>query len=109
MGLDVELKIHLLKRVNYDNLKHYYFYVVFGSRQELPPLKLSILFESIDVLISFLFLLNYITRCMQLIEENKWYNFDDNHISPISEDDVRSNAAYVLFYRRVRTDSSSPK
>lgn len=40
---------------------------------------------------------------VQLLDENRWYNFDDSHISPINEDDVKSAAAYVLFYRRVRT------
>ncbi|KAI7738460.1 hypothetical protein M8C21_031589 [Ambrosia artemisiifolia] len=33
-------------------------------------------------------------RLPELINENKWYNFDDNHVSAISEDDVKSNAAY---------------
>ncbi|GKC64433.1 ubiquitin carboxyl-terminal hydrolase 5 isoform X1 [Tanacetum coccineum] len=44
---------------------------------------------------------------MQLIDENRWYNFDDSHISPINEDDVKSSAAYVLFYRRVRTEDAA--
>lgn len=44
---------------------------------------------------------------MQLLDENKWYNFDDSHISPISEEEVKSGAAYVLFYRRVKTDDAS--
>ncbi|KAI7750590.1 hypothetical protein M8C21_022499 [Ambrosia artemisiifolia] len=44
------------------------------------------------------------TAHIKLIEENRWYNFDDNHISPINEDEVKTNAAYVLFYRRVRSD-----
>lgn len=44
---------------------------------------------------------------LQLLDENRWYNFDDSHISPINEDDVKSAAAYVLFYRRVRTDKPS--
>lgn len=44
---------------------------------------------------------------MQLLNENRWYNFDDSHISVINEDDVKSAAAYVLFYRRVHSDKSS--
>lgn len=44
---------------------------------------------------------------MQLLDENRWYNFDDSHISPINEDDVKSAAAYVLFYRRVKSDVSN--
>lgn len=41
------------------------------------------------------------------MDENRWYNFDDSHISPINEDDVKSAAAYVLFYRRVKDDASN--
>nr|XP_043621900.1 ubiquitin carboxyl-terminal hydrolase 5-like [Erigeron canadensis] len=47
------------------------------------------------------------TAHIKLIEENRWYNFDDSHISLINEDDVKSNAAYVLFYRRVRTEDAA--
>jgi ubiquitin carboxyl-terminal hydrolase 4/11/15 len=38
---------------------------------------------------------------VQLLDENRWYNFDDSHVSAINEEDVKSGAAYVLFYRRV--------
>lgn len=41
---------------------------------------------------------------LQLLDEHRWYNFDDSHISPINEEDVKSASAYVLFYRRVKTD-----
>ncbi|XP_076894449.1 ubiquitin carboxyl-terminal hydrolase 5-like isoform X1 [Bidens hawaiensis] len=47
------------------------------------------------------------TAHVKLLHENKWYNFDDNHVSIIGEDDVKSNAAYVLFYRRVKTVAPS--
>ncbi|XP_031391982.1 ubiquitin carboxyl-terminal hydrolase 5 isoform X1 [Punica granatum] len=43
---------------------------------------------------------------IKLLDENRWYNFDDSHITPINEDDVKSNGAYVLFYRRVKTVSN---
>ncbi|CAI0374597.1 unnamed protein product [Linum tenue] len=46
------------------------------------------------------------TAHIKLLEENKWYNFDDSHISLINEDDVKSAAAYVLFYRRVRSSDN---
>ncbi|KAI3781720.1 hypothetical protein L2E82_11743 [Cichorium intybus] len=49
------------------------------------------------------------TAYIKLIDENRWYNFDDSHISAINEDDVKSNAAYVLFYRRVKTDDNGPQ
>ncbi|XP_058093308.1 ubiquitin carboxyl-terminal hydrolase 5 isoform X1 [Magnolia sinica] len=42
------------------------------------------------------------TAHIKLLDENRWYNFDDSHISPINEEDVKSSAAYVLFYRRVK-------
>ncbi|GAB4858108.1 ubiquitin-specific protease ubp10 [Ancistrocladus abbreviatus] len=42
------------------------------------------------------------TAYAKLIDENKWYHFDDSHVSPVSEDGIKTSAAYVLFYRRVR-------
>lgn len=39
---------------------------------------------------------------VQLIDDNRWYHFDDSHVSPVSEDEIKTSAAYVLFYRRVR-------
>lgn len=47
------------------------------------------------------------TAHIKLLDENRWYNFDDSHISPISEDEVNTAAAYVLFYRRVKTDDAT--
>ncbi|OMP07659.1 Peptidase C19, ubiquitin carboxyl-terminal hydrolase 2 [Corchorus olitorius] len=47
------------------------------------------------------------TAHIKLLDENRWYNFDDSHISPINEDEVKSAAAYVLFYRRVKSDASA--
>ncbi|KAL6986520.1 ubiquitinyl hydrolase 1 [Sarracenia purpurea var. burkii] len=38
----------------------------------------------------------------KLIDENRWYHFDDAHVSPVSEADVKTSAAYVLFYQRVK-------
>jgi len=42
----------------------------------------------------------------QLLDENRWYNFDDSHIGAIGEEDVKTNAAYVLLYRRKKDDIS---
>ncbi|XP_073304199.1 ubiquitin carboxyl-terminal hydrolase 5-like isoform X3 [Primulina huaijiensis] len=47
------------------------------------------------------------TAHIKLLDENKWYNFDDSHIAPINEEDVKSAAAYVLFYRKVNSDKCS--
>ncbi|XP_010247842.1 PREDICTED: ubiquitin carboxyl-terminal hydrolase 8 [Nelumbo nucifera] len=32
---------------------------------------------------------------------HQWYDFDDSHVFPVSEDKIKTSAAYVLFYRRV--------
>jgi len=34
-----------------------------------------------------------------------WYDFDDRHVGPITEDSIKTSAAYVLFYRRKQEDS----
>lgn len=31
----------------------------------------------------------------------QWFDFDDSHVSPITEEKIKSPSAYVLFYRRV--------
>lgn len=51
--------------------------------------------------------ISLILATLQLLDENRWYNFDDSHISPINEDDVKSAAAYVLFYKRAKGESAS--
>ncbi|PIA48768.1 hypothetical protein AQUCO_01300006v1 [Aquilegia coerulea] len=46
----------------------------------------------------------------KLSKENRWYHFDDSHVSSINEDEIKTSAAYVLFYQRVqekRVDESS--
>ncbi|KAL5700248.1 ubiquitinyl hydrolase 1 [Ranunculus cassubicifolius] len=47
------------------------------------------------------------TAHIKLVDDNRWYNFDDNHVSPINEEDVKSAAAYVLFYRKVKTSDDN--
>ncbi|WOL15310.1 ubiquitin carboxyl-terminal hydrolase 8-like isoform X1 [Canna indica] len=32
--------------------------------------------------------------------ENRWYDFDDRSVIPISEESIKTSAAYVLFYKR---------
>lgn len=44
------------------------------------------------------------TAYAKLIDDNKWYHFDDSHVSPVSEGEIKSSAAYVLFYQRVGSD-----
>lgn len=43
----------------------------------------------------------------KLIEEDSWYHFDDSHVSSVKEEEIKTSAAYVLFYQRVRCDSST--
>ncbi|XP_020583150.1 ubiquitin carboxyl-terminal hydrolase 8 [Phalaenopsis equestris] len=38
--------------------------------------------------------------------EDKWYDFDDRHVSHVSLDSLKTSAAYVLFYKRVQASSS---
>ncbi|KAK9103955.1 hypothetical protein Sjap_021209 [Stephania japonica] len=40
------------------------------------------------------------TAYVKLMEGNRWCDFDDASVHSISEDDIRTRAAYVLFYRR---------
>jgi hypothetical protein len=44
---------------------------------------------------------------VQLIDENRWYHFDDSHVSPVNEAEIRTSAAYLLFYQRVKTEPRS--
>ena len=39
---------------------------------------------------------------LQLVDENRWYHFDDSHVSSVTEAEIKSSAAYVLFYQRVK-------
>lgn len=45
----------------------------------------------------------FVLPTVQLIDDNKWYHFDDSHVSLVTEAEIKSSAAYVLFYQRVRS------
>lgn len=47
----------------------------------------------------------FIFPLLQLVDENSWYHFDDSHVSPVNESDIKTSAAYLLFYKRVKTES----
>ncbi|KAK8512013.1 hypothetical protein V6N12_074697 [Hibiscus sabdariffa] len=49
------------------------------------------------------------TAYAKLIDENRWYHFDDSHVSPVNESDIKTSAAYLLFFKRVRTVSKAEK
>ncbi|RVW91634.1 Ubiquitin carboxyl-terminal hydrolase 10 [Vitis vinifera] len=38
----------------------------------------------------------------KLIDENRWYHFDDSHVSPVGESEIKTSAAYVLFYHELK-------
>ncbi|KAL6979385.1 ubiquitinyl hydrolase 1 [Sarracenia purpurea var. burkii] len=40
----------------------------------------------------------------KLIDGNRWYHFDDSHVSPVDEADIKTSAAYVLFYQRAKVE-----
>lgn len=42
------------------------------------------------------------TAYAKLIDENRWYDFDDSRVSPVGESDIKTSAAYLLFYQRVK-------
>jgi ubiquitin carboxyl-terminal hydrolase 4/11/15 len=42
---------------------------------------------------------------LQLVEEDNWYHFDDSHVSSVNEEETRTSAAYLLFYRRLDGNS----
>lgn len=47
------------------------------------------------------------TAYVKLLEEDCWYNYDDSHVSPVSENEIKTAAAYVLFYRKVRRENGN--
>lgn len=47
------------------------------------------------------------TAFAKLMDENRWYNFDDSRVAPVNEADIKTSAAYVLFYRRVGTEKKA--
>ncbi|KAG5593506.1 hypothetical protein H5410_044020 [Solanum commersonii] len=48
---------------------------------------------------------HYTAYC-KLIDDDRWYHFDDSHVSPVAESDIKTSAAYVLFYRRVKAQQN---
>ncbi|KAI8372393.1 hypothetical protein BD560DRAFT_394819 [Blakeslea trispora] len=50
------------------------------------------------------------TSYAQNFENGNWYNFDDSHVSKVDVSDVKTTAAYLLFYKRRRVvDKGSTK
>ncbi|ESQ38494.1 hypothetical protein EUTSA_v10028406mg [Eutrema salsugineum] len=47
------------------------------------------------------------TAYAKLIDDNKWYDFDDSRVTPVNESEIKNSAAYVLFYRRVGSETKT--
>ncbi|KAK1382239.1 hypothetical protein POM88_019974 [Heracleum sosnowskyi] len=47
------------------------------------------------------------TSFIKLRDVNRWYEFDDSIVSPLEEEKVQSEYAYVLLYKKVKTDVSN--
>ncbi|KAK4365567.1 hypothetical protein RND71_016925 [Anisodus tanguticus] len=48
---------------------------------------------------------HYTAYC-KLIDDDRWYHCDDSHVSPVAESDIKTSAAYVLFYQRVKAQQN---
>ncbi|KAK4516826.1 Ribosomal_L14e domain-containing protein [Mucor velutinosus] len=48
------------------------------------------------------------TSFAQNFEDGYWYNFDDSHVSKVDVNDVKTTAAYLLFYKRRRPLNEDP-
>ena len=35
------------------------------------------------------------------LSDGSWYEFDDDRVCPVTEETIKTSAAYVLFYRRI--------
>ncbi|KAI7877569.1 peptidase C19, ubiquitin carboxyl-terminal hydrolase 2 [Lichtheimia hyalospora FSU 10163] len=46
------------------------------------------------------------TAYAQNWKDEKWYNFDDSHVSEVDEGNAKTRAAYLLFYKRRRQTPS---
>ncbi|XP_047315715.1 ubiquitin carboxyl-terminal hydrolase 9-like [Impatiens glandulifera] len=44
----------------------------------------------------------------KLVEDERWYHFDDSHVSQVNESEIKTTAAYVLFYQRRRSEGEGP-
>lgn len=48
------------------------------------------------------------TSFAQNFEDGNWYNFDDSHVTKVDVNDVKTTAAYLLFYKRRRPLNQDP-
>ncbi|KAH7285349.1 hypothetical protein KP509_33G024300 [Ceratopteris richardii] len=47
------------------------------------------------------------TAYVKLVKGDCWYDFDDSRVSMVTQNEIKTAAAYVLFYRRVPQESSN--
>ena len=48
---------------------------------------------------------HYVAYCLNDVDKN-WYEYDDSHVTRVSEPEVMSKEAYVLFYRKKTSDKT---
>jgi ubiquitin C-terminal hydrolase len=84
----------------------FFFFYMLNLKWEIPSeMRSQILLMIFDMMRYWFLCLDF---CLvQLIDENRWYHFDDSHVSPVNEAEIRTSAAYLLFYQRVKTESRS--
>lgn len=51
---------------------------------------------------------HYTATCLNS-EDNQWYNFNDSSVSRTEASQINPSAAYLLFYRRRKSDDATPK
>ncbi|KAI9312465.1 hypothetical protein BX666DRAFT_1987680 [Dichotomocladium elegans] len=49
------------------------------------------------------------TAYAQNWKDEKWYNFDDSHVTEVTAESSKTNAAYLLFYKRRRAEATTPE
>uniref|UniRef100_A0A4W3HJJ8 Ubiquitin carboxyl-terminal hydrolase 15 n=1 Tax=Callorhinchus milii TaxID=7868 RepID=A0A4W3HJJ8_CALMI len=72
-----------------------------GGHCKYSKMVVSVLFSVADLLLST------DTAFAKNKDDDKWYYFDDTSVSPATEDQIVSKAAYVLFYQRQDTVSGT--
>ncbi|KAL0671292.1 hypothetical protein Bca4012_033996 [Brassica carinata] len=50
---------------------------------------------------------HYTAYAKMIDDDNEWYCYDDSLVSPVDESEIVSSAAYLLFYRRVGSETET--
>ena len=49
------------------------------------------------------------TAYAQNFEDKNWYHFDDSHVTKVDVSEIKTTAAYLLFYKRRRNPAGNTK